>query len=531
MGLGEGLCQSMEWLSRPGEYDNIEYAGNDIFRVRNQKGKWGLMQSDGNLILEAVYDSITPFIENRAILLDRPSQRLLGIIDTKGTFVKDFSGDNVYVSRFPQYKEGRLAFSRGGGKYGYMNENGGVAIEPRFYLAAPFQDGIAAVQYDNTEYGLIRKDGRSAIISDDRYYFISTPVDGKVLVIKGSRKGGDQLVLMRIDGTSLKKEKVLEDGMNITLSDDFSSLECQLGHSYFIDDQWRITSASYPAPLPHVWEETSTIISEDSSELKGQQVAEGLKITYHDKPIVNTHFKKVRTYDKNYAVVQSKDGKSGVLKLNPTAEIKVFPHEDPVIFQHNEVKEVDLNVSLKNLNPNNLKIKRIDGDSSKECELRHVDGDWRLQIPYYMEAEKYDEELIGIVPLIVEYDDLEWRTLITEIKSMHKPGYTVTLTGNGITNENGNSVLTLNVKALNGKNAHGTVTINGGKPISFNKGAKSIPMNISVPEGGSKTFSYNVKVKEEGCPEYAATVSKSVSNPAKKPADPKDNGKKKIIIQ
>lgn len=531
MGMEDGKCQSMEWLSRPGEYKSVEYAGNDIFRVQNQHGKWGLLHSDGRLILDVVYDSITPFNEERSLLIDRPSKRLLGILDSKGDFVKDFSADNIYVSRFPRYKEGRLAFSRGDGKFGYLNEIGGVAIEPRFYFAGPFEEGIAAVQYDNTEYGLISKDGRSAIISDDRFYFMSTPVDWKVLAIKGSRKGGDQLVLMRIDGSSLKKEKVLEDGMNITIPDDFTSLECQLGHSYYLDDQWRVKSASYPAPLPQVWEETSGLILEDNSELSGKQTENGMKITYHDRPIAGNQFRKVSTYDKSYAVVQTTDGKNGILRLNPTADIKIFANDEPVIFHHNEDKEVEYNVTLKNLNPSKLNIKRMDGDSTKECALEQIDGEWKLKIPYFMASDKYDEEQTGMIMLDVEYDGLSWREIVSEIKSMHKPGYTVTLTGSGTTNENGNGTLTLHIKAINGKNAQGTVSVNGGKPISFNKGSKAIPMNISIPEGSSKTFKYTVKVQEDGCPEYTAVVSKNVSNPVKKSEEPKDNGKKKIIIQ
>lgn len=531
LGIEDGKCQSMEWLCRPGEYESMEYAGNDIFRVSNSRGKWGLLRSDGKLLLDVVYDSITPFIEGRAILFDRPSKRLLGIIDDKGEFVKDFSADNVYVSGFPQYKEGRLAFSKGDGKYGYLNENGGVAIDPRFYLSAPFQNGIAAVQYDNTEYGLIRKDGRSAIISDDHFYFMSSPVEGKVLAIRRSRKGGDQLVIMRIDGIGLKKDKVLEDGMNINLSDDFSSIECQLGHSYYLDDQWRVNSASYPAQLPQIVDDLSYLVLEDSSELRGIQNTYGFNIVYLNKPIVNTRFKKVRTYDNNYAVVKSKNGKNGVLKLNSAADIRIVPSDDPVIFQHNEDKEVELNVSMNNINPDKLKIKRVDGESVKECVLQQIDGEWKLKIPFFLPAEKYDEEMTATIQLSVDYDGLEWRDIISEIKSKHKPGYTVNITGSGFTNENGSGTLTLHVKAINGKNAHGAISINGGKPIAFTNGAKDMPLNVSVPEGGSKTFSYNVKVKEEGCPEYISTVSKSVSNPTKNQTEPNDNKKKKIIIQ
>lgn len=536
LGMEEGNCQSMEWLCQPGKYEAIEYAGNDIFRVRNKQGKWGLLHSNGKQIIDVVYDSITPFIEERALLIDRSSKRLLGILDINGDLLKDFSADNIYISRFPQYKEGRLSFSRGDGKYGYLNENGGVAIEPRFYLAAPFQDGTAAVQYDNTEYGLIRKDGRSAIISDDHFYFMSSPVDGKVLAIRGSRKGGDQLVMMRLEGTSLKKDKVLEDGMNITISDDFSSLECQLGHSYYLDDQWRVNSASYPAPVPYVMEDTSGIILEDNSDLSSMQTPDGIKIVYQNKPIVNSRFNKVSSYDKKYVVVKSIDGMHGVLKLNPKADIRILPNDNPVVFQHNEEKEVEWNVSFNNLNPSKLRIRRIDGETNKECVLQQVDGDWKLKIPYFLSAENYDQETYAIVRLSVEYDGLEWREVINEIKSKHQPGYTVTLTGSGTTNENGNGVLTLHIKAINGKTAHGTVTINGGKPIAFSKGSKTIPLNVSVPEGGNKTFSYTVKVHEEGCPVYTATVSKSISNPTKKTAEQKDNEKKdnekkKIIIQ
>ena len=138
------------------------------------------------------------------------------------------------VPRYPYYKEGRLAVSTKDGLFGFLNEQGSFVIDPQFYFAGPFQNGIAAVQYPNTDYGLINKSGRSVIVSDERYPFISSPVDGKVLAIRGSRKGGDQLSIMRIEGTRLKKDKVLEDGMNIWLSDDFSTIECQLGHTYHI---------------------------------------------------------------------------------------------------------------------------------------------------------------------------------------------------------------------------------------------------------------------------------------------------------
>lgn len=537
LGIFSGKCQSLEWLCRPGDFDEIKYAGYDMFRVKTQQGKWGLLHSDGKMIIPAEYDSITPFIENRALLLEKSSKRLLGIINPKGNFIKDFSTNKLYVSRFPQYKEGRLAFSTGDGYFGYLNENGEVAIEPRFYLAAPFQDGIAAVQYNNTEYGVIRKDGRSAIVSDDRFYFMSSPVDGKVLAVKGSRKGGDQLLMMRIDGTSLKKDKVLEDGMNINLSDDFTSLECQLGHSYYLDDQWRINSASYPAPIPLVLEEKLGNISEDSSVLSRKQTPEGVQITHNATPIANNKFKHVSTYDKKYAIVNTMEGKNGIVKLNPSSDISIISPNEPVIFHHNEPKDISLDVNLINLEPSKIFIKDNDGVSSNNYTLKHIDGKWKLIFPYFKSSDKYEERINEKCPFRIEYDGLDWKHYDVNIISLHKPGFTVDLIGSSSTNENGNAVLKLNIKAINGKNASGSITVNGGKPISFSKGEKSIPFNITIPEGATKTFSYSVKIKEEGCPEFTTTVSKSVSNPktvsnpTKKPMETKEHGKKKIIIQ
>ena len=532
LSIASASAQSMDWLCHPGVYSQIEYVGNDLFKVRTPMGKWGLMHADGHLRVPANYDSITPFVENRALLLDKAGERILGLLDQSGSIIRDFSNEDIYVSRYPNFKEGRLAYGLRNGLYGYMNDKGSTVIEPQFFFASPFQNGVAAVQYatDEDDYGLINKAGRSVIISNEHYPFISAPVDGKVLVIRGSRKGADQLVIMRIDGTSLKKEKILEDGMNIWRSADFSSIECQLGHTYNIDNQWRVVSSSHDVKLPQIKEEPAQVITESSTILSKVATEGGMKITYLGNPIMDFAFPEVETYDKSYAVVRSKDGKVGVLILNPKAAITIKSPETPVVFNHNEQQDVIFDVELVEVDPAKIKWYRNDQGWLTHSTLEQVDGMWRLRMPYFKAADNYDNETSEPVDIAITYDGLDWLHQSVNVKSVHQEGFDVILSGSDITNENGSATLNLSVKASDGNsNVKGSIIVNGGKPIHFDGGRKTIPFNISVPEGGTKTFSYTVVVKEDGCPQYATTVSKRVGNPKREKAS--KPAKKKIIIK
>ena len=533
LSIASAYAQSMDWLCHPGEYSQIEYVGGDLFKVRSLKGKWGLMYADGELRVPANYDSITTFVENRALLLDKDGQRLLGLIDTDGRILRDFSNVRIYMSRYPNFKEGRLAYRLENGLFGYMNDRGITVVEPQFYYASPFQNGKAAVQHPNDkeyDFGLITKSGSSAIVSDDQFLFISAPVDGKVVVLRNSkRKGGHQLSLMRLDGTRLKREKVLEDGLFISLSDDLTSLECQNGHTYYIDNQWRVVSSSHGANLPQIQDEPARVVTESSTVLSKVASEGGMKITYLGSPIMDYAFPDVSTYDKSYAVVHSKDGKVGVLKLNPKAAITIKSPDSPVVFYHNQPQDVLLDVELVDVDPAKIKWYRNDQGWLTLSTLEQVDGMWRLRMPYFKSADIFDNECSETVDIAITYDGLDWLHQSVNVKSIHQSGFNVSLTGSDITNEAGNATLNLIVKALDGSaSVNGMVSINGGKPIRLDDGGKTLLVGVSVSEGSSKTFTYTVEIKEDGCPLYSTKVSKTVSNPKR---EKKPSGKKDIIIK
>lgn len=86
-----GMAQSMEWLCRPGSFSGIQYMGHDLFKVQSE-GKWGIISAvDGKEVLEVKYDSITSYVENRALVLDKTGRRILSIIDQNGEILRSFA--------------------------------------------------------------------------------------------------------------------------------------------------------------------------------------------------------------------------------------------------------------------------------------------------------------------------------------------------------------------------------------------------------------------------------------------------------
>lgn len=80
-----------------------------------------------------------------------------GIMDEEGNVVVE----PVYQEIFG-FKEGRSLFKKDG-KYGFFDESFNVVIEPVYRSAASFSDGLALVTDENWAYGFIDKDGNTVI--------------------------------------------------------------------------------------------------------------------------------------------------------------------------------------------------------------------------------------------------------------------------------------------------------------------------------------------------------------------------------
>lgn len=538
------MAQSMEWLCRPGKFSDIQYMGYDLFKVKDNTGKWGIFSADGKQVLDVKYDSITSFVEDRALILDKAGQRIIGILDQNGEILKSFENEQIYATAYPYFKEGLLGYKDRNGLCGYINNKGTISIAAQFYLAAPFQDGIATVQYpDGQYYGLINRTGKPAIISDTKYMFLSSLVNGYLFAVTPSRKGGEQLRVMKLDGNELKSSKSIVNGLFIELSDDFTSLSIQNGNHYFIDNQWRISGANYKFSLPYTINDKLTFITQSEEFLSKQESKNGIQITYMGKPILEHSFDNVETYEKKYAIVSAKDKTIGVLKLNPSAGIEIIEPTQIFVFNHNplpsdlsaNLDEMELDqyigvqVDIKDVNPTQLKCYINEEGYLRYAPLKQQNGIWKLYLPYFHPDTKFDNIISNKIDIAITYDGLDWMHRLVNLSTKHEPGYDVQITGNNVTNDKGFGTINIIVESIKGiSNKSARVDISGQKTV-YLKGAKeviSIPVN-NIPEGESKTFTYTVTITEEGCPIIKKTVSKVVTYPKQEKEETKTDKKEK----
>ena len=538
------MAQSMEWLCRPGKYSEIQYMGFDLFKVKDITGKWGVISAQGKEVLSVRCDSITHFVENRALILDKSGHRIIGILDSNGSMIKSFEDEELFATSYPYYKEGLLGYKEKNGLCGYMNAMGDVSIRPRFYLAAPFQNGIATVQYADGDgyYGLINKSGGSAIISDTKYRFLSSLVDGKLLAVTSSSRGGDLLRVMKLDVNRLETTKTLEKKMFVDLSDDFTYLVSQNGHHYFIDSQWRITGANYSFKLPYQIVDQQTFITESAELLSKQDTKDGVQITYMGKPILEHSFDKVETYEKKYAIVSAKDKSIGILKLNPSAGIEVFEPTQVFVFNHNPLpgvltanldeiepeQYIEVAVDIKDVNPKQLKCYINEDGYLRYAPLKQQNnGDWKIHLPYFQPDTQFDHIVSNNIDIAITYDGLEWMHRTVKLATKHEPGYDISISGGNVKQ----SKIDITVQAIKGiPNRQTRIDVTGQKTTYLNGDKKVISIPVNVPEGESRTFTYIVTVAEEGCPIIKKTVSKTITKPKQSKGEKKKEEKKKKVI-
>lgn len=154
-----------------------------IYEINICNGKYGFKDSNGNILVEPVYEDVMPFSEGYAAL---KSGEFWAYIDMNGDFATPFIYGKAGVFRegkavvlqegewkvidkafkelficrcdlLSDFSQG-LAVVRKEGKYGYIDEEGNIAIPCRYDFARNFIAGKAIVRIDG-KYGLIDRQG------------------------------------------------------------------------------------------------------------------------------------------------------------------------------------------------------------------------------------------------------------------------------------------------------------------------------------------------------------------------------------
>lgn len=218
--------------------DGLPNNFNDGLAVVKIKGKFGYIDTKGNVAIKPVFDEARDFSEGMAAVckINEYGQQMWGFVNAKGEIVVDFSkisyaedfSDGLAKVKFlleyrdSSYqfidKEGKVVFTTNFGcgdfqeglapiineeeLYGYMDKNGKVVIEPQFYSAKGFKDGMARVMIKERKidldsmsskdeempkiktsiekWGYINKEGK--VVIDPKFDYASDFSEGVALV-------------------------------------------------------------------------------------------------------------------------------------------------------------------------------------------------------------------------------------------------------------------------------------------------------------------------------------------------------------
>ncbi|MEJ8547399.1 WG repeat-containing protein [Brevibacillus borstelensis] len=153
-------------------FDYAEDFQKNELAVVQANNRSGLINQLGMFVVTPVYQSIAPFSEGRAAVID---DRGFRVIDEKGKVLTP-----TPYSYIGTFKEGRAVFTKvdaqGRSHYGYLNLSGEEIIPPTYLAAADFQDGKALVQVKEGEFALIDRSGKA--LHSYLHPYVGPPGDG-----------------------------------------------------------------------------------------------------------------------------------------------------------------------------------------------------------------------------------------------------------------------------------------------------------------------------------------------------------------
>ena len=137
--------------------------------IIKQGGKYGIVNTKFEVLLEPEYDGITRIEVGFRFQIENNEGSKYGIMDKNGRVIVE-----PFFEDINDFSEG-MAAVKFEGKWGYINESFSVVIEPRYDYAWEFSDGIATVRVDGLD-GLINKDGSQ--LTEIKYMYCKRFHDG-----------------------------------------------------------------------------------------------------------------------------------------------------------------------------------------------------------------------------------------------------------------------------------------------------------------------------------------------------------------
>jgi len=148
--------------------------------------KFGYVSESGELVIPCQYASATEFANGFAIAGFEESK--LGLIDKKGKWVVEPTFEGLHRSNGYDTVADGLFVAQRDGKWGYINERGGVVIPFQYERAMAFSEGLASVApSDRAKWGYIDREGKIRI--EPQFNMALGFIDGRAMVARGDFGG------------------------------------------------------------------------------------------------------------------------------------------------------------------------------------------------------------------------------------------------------------------------------------------------------------------------------------------------------
>lgn len=149
-----------EYVLQPGVYDELGNVAmeNGYVAVKNDDGKWGYVDSLGNVVVECKYKSAKTFFRKNAMVTNEDD--LYGFVNEQGKEIvpcKYLDARNFSIALYAAVKDQN-------GKWGYVNKDGVQTVNCEYADCLDFSnDESAAVENDEGKWGYIKNNGKFII--------------------------------------------------------------------------------------------------------------------------------------------------------------------------------------------------------------------------------------------------------------------------------------------------------------------------------------------------------------------------------
>lgn len=158
-------AQTAIWEMAPTEYTSVNKITNGLYKAETHNDI-NIIKPDGTPILDISCSEITPFYENKALIIkhENSEERILGAISIDGDYTL-FSRRYYGLQGQLFYSDGLLSVKDENGRKGYIDAKGNeqIGFNGLYDVIKPFSEGYATV-YRNKKYMLIDKSGRAESI-------------------------------------------------------------------------------------------------------------------------------------------------------------------------------------------------------------------------------------------------------------------------------------------------------------------------------------------------------------------------------